>query len=46
MSDSLRAPASPGQAVNISGAVETYDLEKLGDEDLETLVRILTLVDS
>ncbi len=39
-----RGYGKPGQAVNISGAVETYDLEKLSDEDLETLVRILTPV--
>ncbi len=39
-----RGYGKPGQAVNVSGAVETYDLEKLSEEDLETLVRILTPV--
>ena len=40
-----RAYGKPGQAVNVSSAVETYDLEKLSDEDLETLGQILTPVD-
>jgi hypothetical protein len=35
----------PAQAVNVSGAVEMYDLKKLSDEDLETFERILTLVE-
>jgi Family of unknown function (DUF5681) len=39
-----RGYGKPGQAVTVSGAVEMYDLEKLSDEDLETLERILTLV--